>query len=529
MNLLIVDDEYYSRDNIKELLPWNEYGITQIKEANDGVNALALCESYAPDIVMADVRMPRMDGIEMSFKLREKFPHCAIIFMSGYCDKEYLKSAIKLRAISYIEKPISEGEIKEAAKAAIDCYKNNINHRNQKTPPLPQDIEILNFKRSQLALKLISPNSDIIKLQPQINEACIELPAEGCFVTILINLYLSKDHSQDPYTYSNGDFSQIIDSACLDANVNVLWVQKEHSIIIHIYGSVFDRNMIIQEKINSFCSILRENMIKLKINFVIGVGKPEILLQRLSASYKTAVQAVSRCFFKAYFSITCYEKSFLPQYSFTDGNILEYRNKLSETSKEPSMNFIRHITAEIKRYDTTEESEVKNYYFKLANELLQKSINKSIHLFDSFPDEHHLWQYVQSFNFIDELSEFLMLKTESYFELLEKKIDNNGPVDMVIEFIHINYNNDALSLTMISDALNLAPAYLSSIFKRKTGISLNQYITDYRIRKAKKLLEQKCIKVTEITNLIGYRDGNYFSKLFKKCTGMSPSEYRGTH
>lgn len=527
MNLLIVDDEHYSRDNIKELLPWTKYGITQIKEANDGVNALALCESYAPDIVIADVRMPRMDGIEMSFKLRERFPDCAIIFMSGYCDKEYLKSAIKLRAISYIEKPINEVEIKEAAIAAIECYKNNINHKNQKLPPLLQDIEILNFKRSQLALKLTSQNSDIMTLQPQINEACIELPAEGCFVTILINLYMSKDHPQDTYTYSNGDFSKIIDSACLDTNVNVLWAQKENSIVLHIYGSVFDRNIIIHEKVTSFCSILRENMIKLKINFVIGVGKPEMLLERVSESYKTAVQAVRRCFFKTYSSITCYEKSLLAQYPFTDSNILEYRNKLSETSKEPSLNFIRHITSDIKRYDNTEESEVKNYYFKLSNELLQKSRNKSIHLFDSFPDEHHLWQYVQSFNFIDELSEFLMLKTENYFALLEKKIDNNGPVDMVIEFIHTNYNNDALSLTMISDALNLAPAYLSSIFKRKTGISLNQYITEYRIREAKKLLEQKRIKVTEITNLIGYRDGNYFSKLFKKCTGMSPSEYRG--
>ena len=106
VKILIVDDESYTREGILDTISWEDLSITEVKEAFDGINALEILENYEPDIILTDVRMPRLNGIELSFKARELYPSCSIIFMSGYSDKEYLKSAIHLKAISYVEKPI---------------------------------------------------------------------------------------------------------------------------------------------------------------------------------------------------------------------------------------------------------------------------------------------------------------------------------------------------------------------------------------------------------------------------------------
>ena len=106
MKLLIKDDEKLTREGIISSIDWTSLGVSEIYQADDGIHGLELAKNIQPDIVLSDVRMPRMDGIKMSCRLKELFPNISIIFMSGYSDKEYLKAAIKLKAISYVEQPI---------------------------------------------------------------------------------------------------------------------------------------------------------------------------------------------------------------------------------------------------------------------------------------------------------------------------------------------------------------------------------------------------------------------------------------
>jgi two-component system, response regulator YesN len=119
LKALVIDDEDMTRNILLNFLPWLEMGVESVCEANNGVNALELVSTFVPDIVLCDVRMPKMDGIEFSTHLYELLPDCKIIFLSAYTDKEYLKSAIKLKAVSYIEKPIDLDEITEILKQAI--------------------------------------------------------------------------------------------------------------------------------------------------------------------------------------------------------------------------------------------------------------------------------------------------------------------------------------------------------------------------------------------------------------------------
>jgi len=123
MKLLIADDEKLTREGICSLMDLKQYGITEVILADDGVNALTEARKHRPDILLTDVRMPRMTGVEMASLYLEEAPDTAVIFMSAYSDREYLKAAIKLKAVSYIDKPAEKKELEDAIKEAADRFR----------------------------------------------------------------------------------------------------------------------------------------------------------------------------------------------------------------------------------------------------------------------------------------------------------------------------------------------------------------------------------------------------------------------
>jgi len=120
IQILIADDEQDTREGLKNLIPWTELGIDSVFTASDGLEAVKLSMQVHPDIILSDIRMPKLNGIEFLEQVKSSMPDCKIIFLSAYSDKEYLKSAIRFKAVRYIEKPIDLEEIKEAAKEAIN-------------------------------------------------------------------------------------------------------------------------------------------------------------------------------------------------------------------------------------------------------------------------------------------------------------------------------------------------------------------------------------------------------------------------
>ena len=123
MRLLIVDDERITRNVLLNHIPWSEIGITKIETAGDGREALEIAKGFKPNIVLSDIRMPKMNGLELARCLKAEQEDCRIIFLSAYSDREYLKEAIQLRAVSYVEKPIKPDEIKEVVKSAVEEIK----------------------------------------------------------------------------------------------------------------------------------------------------------------------------------------------------------------------------------------------------------------------------------------------------------------------------------------------------------------------------------------------------------------------
>ena len=150
MKLLIVDDEMLTRTGLISSISWENLGIDEVYEASDGIEGLKMAEKHKPEIILSDVRMPRMNGIDMLYKVRENAPDTVFIFMSGYSDKEYLKAAIKLRAVNYVEKPLDLVEIEQAVRTAAERHLQIVESRQSK------DMR-LNIFASKLALALTHP------------------------------------------------------------------------------------------------------------------------------------------------------------------------------------------------------------------------------------------------------------------------------------------------------------------------------------------------------------------------------------
>lgn len=129
INLLIVEDEQVIRNGLEKHVPWKALGVDMVRTAENAEEGIKICENYQPDIIVSDIKMPGMNGVELCRLFREKFVQCEIIFISGYSDKEYLKAAIALGAVNYVEKPIDISELSQAVQKAVENVKKNSRHK----------------------------------------------------------------------------------------------------------------------------------------------------------------------------------------------------------------------------------------------------------------------------------------------------------------------------------------------------------------------------------------------------------------
>jgi len=160
LKLLIVEDEKITRESLETLIPWNELGIGEIKSAKNGQEALETVKNYIPDILLCDVRMPRMDGIEFSKRLKNIFPKCKIVFISGYAEKEYLLSAIRLNAIDYIEKPLNIEKIKSTMKKVVEIIEFERKEEEEKERLKEHYNESIYYAATQLVQQLLKDHID---------------------------------------------------------------------------------------------------------------------------------------------------------------------------------------------------------------------------------------------------------------------------------------------------------------------------------------------------------------------------------
>ena len=512
LKALIIDDEDSTRDILKNYIPWYEIGIDSINEASNGFLALDLALKIKPDIILSDVRMPKMNGIEFAERISQIFPECKIIFLSAYSDKEYLKSAIKLKAVNYIEKPINLDEIIQVLKhAVVECA-------NEK------DNKLQNIQAAQQTLicSLTAPIKDMDGILRQIKGLNVNFPENCAYISCLIRIY--PDESQQMETCSKHVLARLKDIMEEYSDLYIYMMKGENLILLCFNtGSGLD----VSNLINELTLLISEanNGIKQAYKIFIALGSEVNSLQNIYTSYQSAVVTLYKQFFYGYNKLVTYSPDDSLPFTFNEAILRDFSENLKLHKEMEAILTIKRLVSGVRNRTNTLPELVREFFYKLTLEMYKFADKMNIPLIGE--NSQNKLTKLASTATLAELEEITLELLRLIFSHLDGCNTSHDLVIKATNFINENFTDPDLSIQFIAKKLYVTPNYLSTLFKKATGKTISQYLTDIRIEKALELLKNSDCKLYDIAKSVGYNDGKYFSKVFEKAVGIKPKIYRG--
>lgn len=538
LKMIIADDESIVRKGLRNIFPWEEYGIEIIAESANGQEALDLCMQLKPDILFTDIRMPMMDGLEVAIKLREQGNDLKIIILSGAQDFNFAKTALAINAEGYITKPIKMNELKEVIKKVtqnISMERNREEKIQQLTKQLQENMLVMRDKFLRNLITGIYSNEQDIR--DKLDYFKIPLaPDESVLVSVIqIDDYneIIERYTEDDKQLLSFSVNNILDETVRNYNCgfSLLINENEFAVIFNYKSQINNKYMDVCEEISGYIKRF------LDISVSIGLGQPVSQALQLSSSYKSAKVVLQYRFYSGKGSIL----------SINDlNNIIEgnKNTKFSEYSNmyEAESRLINHVQLG----DSAAVSEIIDEIFKILCSGEKVSANY-IHYFCAemisfvYRAIYELGESLD--NIVAERSVILdkVYKTENVFDLQsyltslfteitkyfmkKHKQKNSKIIEKIKKMIELGYKDD-IDVKTISNEVYLSPNYISLIFKQETGESIIEYLTKVRMETAKELIKTTDMKISEISERVGYESQYYFSTVFKKYAGIHPTKYR---
>ena len=513
MTLLIVDDEDLTRQGLKSAIAGMDLPINEIMEADDGLKGTECAKEKRPDLILSDIRMAKMSGIDMVDSLKEILPETEFIFMSGYSDREYLKAAIRLKAVNFIEKPIDLKELKAALKEAIQLIE-------EKKRTIQSRLFHSKAASGRLALILTLPPEEAGEIPDTLTQDALPgIKKNGYFTTFIVKTTSSLDNiDESERVRINKDLDSALSSMhCQEINIE----KHDQYLVYHIYSQEKPDKKKLMKIGKSLRDIIGNN-----IRFFISIGDPVSGMENTYRSYNQAVLLMQTSFFHNYGSVITEDNERLPAPQVlpdpSDAYLLSLMTgdteKIEKTEKqiEESLSDSRNLLPD----------QVRDIYYRLFTCIFEACRKLSINPSSAIDTPESLLSFVQECNTLKELSEALSKRSKELTLSIKRNEPENPTVLSIKEYIDRNYSRENLSVKEISDYVHMSSTYICTLFKGETGVTLNQYITGFRMEKAKELLSDPKYKISDVSQKVGYPDGNYFGKSFKKAVGMTPSEYR---
>lgn len=503
IKVIIIDDEYLAREGMRKTIDWERYGCMLCGEADNGYKGVELAEKVEPDLIITDIKMPGIDGITMAKKIKEKFPECKFIIITGYDDFKYAQGAVKINAFDLLLKPVDENEFINAVKNAVkECNKTKEN---------------VSITRNKVLLDMMRGN---IKDKKDIDEAISNFNIDADKMIIL--------------SFQNDNFESNNNSKA----VRELLVRNFSCIDAYVIECHADRTALLAstgklKNLSKFYKKVQEVQKELyddyKIVVTAGVSNPKSMYE-LREAYEESKKALKYRMYKGNESIIYFD-------SIKCENLIRWE---SVTKK------IKSIVLKLKACDRIKvQKELKMLYFNLFKEnniddnvVKQASIEiifESIKLLKEynisvenlFRKNFNIYKETSSFETINEFYMFVKGVLSKVIDCIRENnalICDNGLED-VFKYIKVHFCEE-ISLSDVAGVAFMNESYLSRKIKKVMGISFIEYITKLRMDKAIEYLKDPNIKVTQMAQKLGYKDYRHFSQKFKEYTGYLPSEWK---
>ena len=526
--VLLVDDEEEVVQVIMKKINWEGLGFSVIGYANNGVKALEMVEEYQPDIVMTDIKMPYMDGMELANRIKAEFPATRILIFTGFDEFEYAKEAVHLEVEEYILKPVNSVELTNVFTQMKIKMDQEISEK--------RNVEILQRYYME-SLPLLQANFYSTLIEGRIREGELskylsdyQITFSGPFFCCLV---IHTSSSQAPENMNPLLLSTSVQKQA-EEKLGEKWKAKSftylgNTVLIAQLQHESDVSELTDES-DRFCRYVRR-MIGAVVTVGIGTVCGNIL--EISKSYSGAREAVSyRGIYGATKAINI--KEIAPQEMVQSGSagememanlfkmirlgseqeVLDAVNRYWNQISFPSKSLQQHHIAVMEMVSAL-------YRFSSNNEISMEDFGGDMgklytKLLDLEPETLHKWLRETSLSFREKLIHARSRSTKSFVLKAE-------------EYVRNNFYDEEISLDRICEILGVSSSYFSTIFKKETGKSFIGYLTDYRMEQASRLLIETNEKSYIIAKQVGYTDPNYFSYVFKRRYGVSPSKYRTEH
>lgn len=510
MKLFIADDEIDVREGIRYLLDWEKLGFYICGEGKNGQDTLEQILKSHPDVVLLDIRMPRLSGLEVVKQAKERGFKGRFIILSGYSDFSYAQEAIRYGVTCYLTKPIDEDELEKAVLEARDSIQSEqetrkklVQYRDRARESILQDI--LCNKASYALLDY--------------HDIMLESP--------VYQVVLYTNYNQESFQ-TTWDFASILRLA--NKNHNSLdYIRMENQNVIILKGEF---------ALNRFQELIKHHISQPQKgspldSLFLTCGRPVYAPEQIHISFEDAKLLMKRRFFCRFNQhvLGCRDLPKAP-WDLPENTVPEdiYSQRISDYIQSGNRHMLLSVLDELKDHLYHTDTEISLLKHFLADIMIQvKSI--ITHTYGTmdipFPSNAAIMSTIEETYYLYEILQFFTIQFEMSMNAIGSPT-RESVMDGILQYIRHNYQEN-LKLGTIAELFGYNSSYLGKVFSKATGKNFNSYIDEVRIENSKKLLLNHDYKVYEISQLVGYTNVDYFHKKFKKYVGMSPAEYRKSH
>lgn len=514
MRILIVDDEPLVRIGIKSAIDWEAQGVDIVGEAGDGEEALRLITETVPDVVLLDIKMPKMDGLEVLRTIKDRQIPVQTVVLSSFDDIAYVKEALKLGAFDYFHKPdMNEREL----TAMLKSVREQFGSRGISAQVGPATAG--NRKEQILFDALRGHVHDLHETELKEGNMYVVLFRIKDYHTV-IKRYAKETESILPNTVQN------VVSEILSTEKEVEYLQlDEQCSAVFISNSELKSLLASLTRVNKMVQMISSALKRfVNIDIVLGISDWFADFDGIRTGYEQAGKALSHQFYHPDTSIFYYQH--LKQkgehvYRQADAYLSQMKSALREEANERFLELLSQWERFLAQEECMEEKDVRKVYEGLLFMIGEGT---------GVPGGGDVQEETSAF---EEIHEFGQLSA-AYRVLFEERLKNRSHLELrgysqltrnIMEYTEEHYP-ESLSLKLFGDLFHVSPNYVSRLFKQEVGQGLFDYINELRIEKAKVLLKDYRYKIYDVAEMVGFNNQAHFAIVFQKYTGFSPKQYR---
>lgn len=526
--LLIVDDEPLVLMGLQSMLPWSDLDITICGTAANGKQALELIHSLHPDLVITDIKMPVMDGLELLEHCQKELEQPPeFIILTCYEDFPYIRTALRYRAVDYI---IKLGLKPEELRASVEQALKNMKEKapTAATPPVQDDLNIQNYKEKFLLKLLNNLFESTEQFTLQAKQFGFSFDADYYVAAACTMNHLSFSPDDEQYlTLCHSTLSMLTNILSKYTAFHLVSMDTQQFYLLfqfekdstYLDSKTFSR--LLQETFQMI-----ENYFNMSVFCAVGDYKHDILL--ISESHQEARQLLPLCSSQNPILFFQDQDQAAPLIKNTF-NLTILKSDIQKAFEEYDMQAFQHIIESIDtlfRAHPTSYTQAMDVTSNILHMCLATIPDIEGFLSEKFARYHNSYRSLYGMKTTGQILEWLDLFSSSVMEFYRSQYKElkNTLIENIVQYIDTHLD-EKLVLNDVAALFSISPNYLGHLFKKHTSLGFNEYVTQAKISRAKYLMFHTDMKMYEIATQLGFENSFYFSRVFKKIEGCSPRQY----